>query len=138
MKKGLTTKSGGRYYDLRTPSIRKYFKTQMIALGTQADYVDYMMGHTVDTYHDIQSVGIDKLRSIYAAAGLSIKQRTQVSKLDTIKEMIRALGENPEQLLNREALTRGATTEKENITDFQIGFLRNQLRVLIKEEIQYK
>jgi site-specific recombinase XerD len=138
LKAGLITKSGGRYYDLRTHSIRKYFKTQMIALGVQTDYVDYMMGHTVDTYHDIQSVGIDKLRNIYAAAGLAIRQKTQVSKLETIKEMIRALGENPEQLLNREALMRGATTEKENITDFQIGFLRSQLRELIKEEIQYK
>ena len=28
--------------------------------------------------------------------------------------------------------------EKENITDFQIGFLRSQLRELIKEEIQYE
>lgn len=138
MKAGLITKTMGRYYDLRTHSIRKYFKTQMIALGVQADYVDYMMGHTVDTYHDIQSVGIDKLRNIYAAAGLAIKQKTQVSKLETIKEMIRALGENPEKLLSREALFTGATTEKENITDFQIGFLRNQLRELIKEEIQYK
>lgn len=138
MKAGLITKSGGRYYDLRTHSIRKYFKTQMIALGVQADYVDYMMGHTVDTYHDIQSVGIDKLRNIYAAAGLAIRQKTQVSKLETIKEMIRALGENPEQLLSREALMQGATTQKENITDFQIGFLRSQLRELMKEEIQYK
>ena len=138
LKAGLITKSGGRYYDLRTHSLRKYFKTQMIALGVQADYVDYMMGHTVDTYHDIQSVGIDKLRNIYAAAGLAIKQKTQVSKLETIKEMIRALGENPEKLLSREALITGATTPKENIADFQIGFLRSQLRELIKEEIQYK
>jgi len=138
LKAGLITKSGGRYYDLRTHSLRKYFKTQMIALGVQADYVDYMMGHTVDTYHDIQSVGIDKLRNIYAAAGLAIKQKTQVSKLETIKEMIRALGENPEKLLSREALITGATTQKENIADFQIGFLRSQLRELIKEAIQYK
>ena len=96
------------------------------------------LGLLKDTYHDIQSVGIDKLRHIYAAAGLAIKQKTQVSKLETIKEMIRALGENPEKLLSREALVTGATTEKENITDFQIGFLRSQLRELIKEEIQYK
>jgi intergrase/recombinase len=42
-------------YDLRVHSLRKYFKTQMLALGVQADYVDYMMGHTIDTYHDIQA-----------------------------------------------------------------------------------
>jgi hypothetical protein len=43
-----------------------------------------MMGHTVDTYHDIQRVGIDILRNIYAVAGLAIRQKTQVSKLETI------------------------------------------------------
>jgi hypothetical protein len=58
VKADLITKSMGRYYDLRTHSVRKYFKTQKIALGVPADYVDYMMGHTIDTYDDIQSLGI--------------------------------------------------------------------------------
>lgn len=44
-------------YDLRVHTLRKYFKTQMLALAVEPDYVDYMMGHTVDTYHDIQSIG---------------------------------------------------------------------------------
>ncbi len=79
----------GTMYDLRVHSIRKFFKTQMLALGVQPDYVDYFMGHTVDTYHDIQSLGIDRMRAIYAAAGLAIRKKTQISKLDTIKEMIR-------------------------------------------------
>ncbi|MCW4003053.1 MAG: hypothetical protein NWE95_03970, partial [Candidatus Bathyarchaeota archaeon] len=92
-------------YDLRVHSLRKYFKTQLLALGVQPDYVDYMMGHTVDTYHDIQSIGIDKLRNIYAASGLSIKQKTNISKIDALKEIIRAWGMNPEQLLTRNALT---------------------------------
>lgn len=124
----------GRYYELRTHSIRKYFKTQMIALGVQESYVDYMMGHIPDTYHDIQSLGIEKLRSIYAAAGLAIRPKAQHSKLETIKEMIRALGENPEQILNRDALTQGATTEKQDIAEHQLAVLRNELRQLIKEE----
>ena len=61
----------GRMYDLRTHSLRKYFKTQLLALGVQPDYVDYMMGHTVDTYHDIQMKGFDFLRNIYSASGTS-------------------------------------------------------------------
>jgi len=40
--------------------------------------------------HDIQSIGIDKLRNVYAAAGLSIKPKTQASKIDAIKKIIRA------------------------------------------------
>jgi hypothetical protein len=74
-----------------THGIRKYFKTQLIALGVQEDYADYFMGHTVDTYHDIQSLGIDKLRSICAAAGLALRKKTALSKIDTIKEIIREL-----------------------------------------------
>jgi hypothetical protein len=130
----LVTKSMGRYYDLRTHSVRKYFKTQLIALGVQPDYVDYMMGHTVDTYNDIQSIGIDKLRNIYATAGLSIKPKTQVSKVDALKEIIRAWGMNPEQLLTRDALIQGATTEKQDIADRQLAILRQQLRQLIKDD----
>ena len=99
-------------YDLRTHSLRKYFKTQLLALGVQPDYVDYMMGHTVDTYHDIQSLGIDKLRNVYAASGLAIRRKTQVSKLETLKEIIRAWGMNPEQYLTRDALAEGATTHR--------------------------
>jgi hypothetical protein len=44
------------------------------------------------------------MRSIYAAAGFTIRKKTQISKLGTIKEMTRAHGENPEQPLSREAL----------------------------------
>lgn len=69
-----------------------------------------MMGHTVDTYHDIQSLGVDKLRNIYASAGLSIRSKTKISKIDLIKEYIRALGVNPEEILTREALSQPART----------------------------
>jgi intergrase/recombinase len=41
---GLLKKRNGRMYDLRVHSIRKFFKTQMLAFGMQPDYVDYMMG----------------------------------------------------------------------------------------------
>jgi len=134
LEAGLIKPSMGRLYELRTHSIRKYFKTQMIALGVQEVYVDYMMGHIPDTYHDIQSLGIEKLRSIYSAAGLAIRPKTQRSELDTIKEMIRALGENPEQILTRDALAQGATTDKQDIAEHQLVVLRNELRQLIKEE----
>jgi hypothetical protein len=123
-------------YELRLHSLRKYFKTQLLALGVQSDYVDYMMGHTVDTYHDIQSIGVEKLRNVYAAAGLPIKPKTKVSKIDALKEIIRAWGMNPEQVLTREALTQGAAVcitpqDKEN-HDLQV--LSQTLRELIRQE----
>ena len=123
----------GAMYNLRVHSIRKYFKTQMLALGVQPDYVDYFMGHTVDTYHDIQSLGLDRMRSIYAAAGLAIRKKTQISKLDTIKEMIRALGENPEQLLSREALSMGNISAVGDIENHQLSVLTMQLRDILRK-----
>jgi hypothetical protein len=117
-------------YDLRVHSLRKYFKTQLLALGVQPDYVDYMMGHTVDTYHDIQSIGVDRLRNAYAASGLAIRRKTQVSKLEALKEIIRAWGMNPEQLLSRDALAEGAITHRnaEDLENRQLTILSNQLR----------
>jgi site-specific recombinase XerD len=70
LQAGLIKQPKGRMYDLRVHSLRKYFKTQLLALGVQPDYVDYMMGHTANTYHDIQSIGIDKLRNVYSSSGL--------------------------------------------------------------------
>jgi site-specific recombinase XerD len=136
LKAGLIKVKNGRMYDLRVHSLRKFFKTQLLALGVQPDYVDYMMGHTVDTYHDIQSVGIDKLRNVYASSGLSIRKKTQISKIDTLKEMIRALGMNPEQMLTKDALSQGAATYKnaEELQNYQLQMLSQQLRQLIHQE----
>jgi len=90
-------------YELRLHSIRKYFKTQLASLGVNEDYVEYMMGHTVSTYQDIQSKGVEYLRGIYAASGLSVHPKTQVSKLDVLKQVARAWGLDPEKILVKEA-----------------------------------
>ncbi len=136
MKANITKKQNGRMYDLRTHSLRKYFKTQLLALGIQPDYVDYMMGHTVDTYDDIQSLGVEKLRSIYASANLAIRRKTQVSKVDALKEIIRAWGMNPENMLARDALVEGAITTRnqEDRENHELAVLRSQLKRLIQEE----
>lgn len=136
VKAGLIKEPKGRLYELRTHSLRKFFKTNMIALGVQSDYVDYFMGHVPDTYHDIQSLGIDKLRNIYETAGLAIQKRTQISKIEALKEIIRAWGMNPEQLLTEDALKDGAATHKntEELENHQLAILSNQLKQLIKQE----
>ncbi len=136
VKAGLVKQPRGRMYDLRVHSLRKYFKTQLLALGLQPDYVDYMMGHTVDTYHDIQSLGVEKLRNAYAASGLSIKPKTRVSKIDALKELIRAWGMNPEQLLTRDALAEGAVTrmDPEAFENHQLVLLSRSLKQMIRQE----
>jgi hypothetical protein len=123
-------------YDLRAHSLRKYFKTQLLALGVQPDYVDYMMGHTVDTYHDIQSVGIDKLRNVYQSSGLCIRSKTPLNKIETAKELLRALGLNPEQILTKDALSQGAVTTKnaDDLQNYQFQLLSQTLRQLLHQE----
>lgn len=93
-----------RYYKLRVHSIRKFFRTQLASLGVDRDYIEYMMGHKVSTYHDIQMKGIEFLRGIYIASGVSIRPKTKFSKIEALKEIARAWGLNPEEILTREAL----------------------------------
>jgi site-specific recombinase XerD len=134
---GLLKQPQGRMYDLRVHSLRKFFETQLKVLGVQPDYIDFMMGHTVSTYNDIQSLGIEKLRQIYAASGLSIRPKTKVSKIETLKEMIRALGLNPEETLSREALAQNATTymSSENLENHQLQILTQTLKDAIREQV---
>jgi site-specific recombinase XerD len=135
-KANLLKQRNGRMYDLRAHSLRKYFKTQLLALGVQPDYVDYMMGHTVDTYHDIQSVGIDKLRNVYQSSGLCIRSKTPLNKIETAKELLRALGLNPEQILTKDALSQGAVTTKnaDDLQNYQFQLLSQTLRQLLHQE----
>jgi hypothetical protein len=42
--------------------------------------------------------------NVYASAGLSIKPRTGVTRIDMLREMMRAWGLEPEKILTREAL----------------------------------
>jgi hypothetical protein len=54
---------------MRPHSIRKFFGTQTAAPGVQTDYIEYMMGHIISTYNDIQMKGMEFLRGVYAASG---------------------------------------------------------------------
>jgi hypothetical protein len=136
VKASLVKEPRGRMYELRVHSLRKYFKTQLQALGVQPDYVDYMMGHTVDIYHDIQMLGVEKLRNIYASSGLCIRPKTKVSKIDALKEIIRAWGMNPEQILTREALNQPARTyiSPEDHGSQELQILSKALRELIRQD----
>ncbi len=93
-------------YEIRIHSLRKLFRTQMTALGVPSDYIEYMMGHRLSTYHDVGMKGIEFLRSIYAAANLRIFPKQKVTLADVLKEIIKARGEDPSKYL-REEVMRG-------------------------------
>jgi len=54
--------------------------------------------------------GIEYLRGVYAASGLSIQAKTKNNKIDALKEIIRAWGLNPEEILTRDAQANGNIT----------------------------
>jgi len=123
---------GGRY-DLRAHSIRKFFRTEMAALGVDRDYIEYMMGHTINTYHDIKMKGIEFLRGVYISSGLSIRPKTHISKIDALKEIIRAWGMNPEEILTRNALDEPHRTiiDRSQLEENQI----HQLSIALKQQL---
>jgi hypothetical protein len=101
-------------------------------LSKRTIYIE-MMGHTISRYHDIQMKGVEFLRGIYIAAGLSIKPRTKMSKIDPLKEIIRAWGMNPEEILTRQALTEPHRTiiDRSQIEQSQL----HQLSVALKQQM---
>jgi hypothetical protein len=109
----------------------------MAALGVDRDYIEYMMGHTISTYHDIKMKGTEYLRGIYIASGLSIKPKTRLSKIDALKEIIRAWGLNPEEILTKDALTRPNRTIIDNsqLENQQLVQLTTALKQQMLKEI---
>ncbi len=82
-------------YSVRTHSLRKYFRTQMSASKIDSEIIKYFMGKTIDTYEDVQSLGIETLRNLYTSAGLAIRPKTQVNRIEQFKEILRAMGREP-------------------------------------------
>jgi integrase len=100
-----------RRYCLNVKSLRKFFLTQMISTGTERDYVEYMMGHTLSIYHDVKMKGVDFLRAIYLKSGISIQPRTKASKILDLIEIARSWELDPEEVLTRQALNYPASTK---------------------------
>lgn len=123
-------------YSVRTHSLRKYFRTQMSASKIDSEIIKYFMGKTIDTYEDVQSLGLETLRNLYTSAGLAIRPKTQVNRIEQLKEIIRAWGENPEEILIKDAFMRGNITElPEQNQNRQLSVLADQLKQLIKREV---
>ena len=96
-----------------------------------------MMGHTISTYHDIRMKGIEYLRGVYVSSGLSIKPKTRLNKLEALKEMIRAWGLNPDQVMSREALAQSNTTaiDRAQLEQTQLAQLTSVLKQQMIKEI---
>ncbi len=98
-----------------------------------------MMGHVINTYHDVQNLPIEKLRNAYEASDLSIRPKTKVGKSEQVKllkEVIRAHGRNPEEILGREAMMEGATIHIDNDRiDHSLQVLAKSLGDLLRDGV---
>ncbi len=103
----------GRRYDLRVHSLRKFFRTQLMANGVPSDLVEYMMGHMLSTYSRVKSIRVEKLREIYAAANLRIHPQKPPDLASILAELIKARGENPSKYLKPEALPHRTVVSRE-------------------------
>ena len=135
LKAGILKPERSQHYELRVHSLRKYFRTQMAALGVPTDYIEYMMGHTVSTYHDVEMKGIEYLRRIYASSGLSIKPKTELSKLEMVKSLLRAYGYDPDKILVKEALAEPHRYTHPENQEQQIQALNQTLREIVTKEL---
>ncbi len=138
-KAGIISKETKKRYRVRPHSLRKYFKTQMMTLGTiNSDYIEYMMGHITNTYHDIAGLGIEYLRNIYASSGLSIRPKTQLNKIETVKALAIALGLDPDVILSKEALQKPHRTIIDGTyrTNDQTLILSKAIKKSIIEELK--
>ncbi|MCJ7424555.1 hypothetical protein MUP01_09865 [Candidatus Bathyarchaeota archaeon] len=76
--------------------------------------------------------GVEYLRGVYLASNLSIKPKTRMSKIDALKEIIRAWRLNPEEILTRQTLTEPRRTiiDRNQLEQSQLHQLSVALRAL--------
>ncbi len=98
-------------------------------------HANFRISLALTTYEGVQSLGIKTLRNIYAAAGLAIKPKTKVNRLEQLKEIIRSWGENPEEILSKDAFTRSNQSLPIDIESHQLQILTSELRQIIRKEV---
>jgi len=108
------------------------------SLGVPSDYIEYMMGHKISTYHDVRMKGIEFLRNMYAMSGFCIRPKEKVEVYDVIEEMLRAKGYFVDRDLLRRAVSKphrsiviGTAHEEE-----RKGMLRRAFLEMLKEELR--
>jgi integrase len=105
-------------YELRTHSLRRFFRTQMASLEVDRDCIDFMMGRTVkDRYHDVRMKGVEYLRGIYLTSGIRIRPKIRMNKIDALKEILQAWGLSPQKILTDEALAEITPTNEQRQAD---------------------
>lgn len=131
VKTGLAKQEDG-HYALRVHTFRKFFKTHLVAAGVPESHADYFMGHVTDTYNQVQSLGVDKLRDSYAKGQLCIRPQSQQSLTKTLIDLIHAAGKDPSKYLSGEALR-----EPHRLSPTPETVDQRNARILLSELVDY-
>jgi hypothetical protein len=138
-KAGLISQTPKTRYRLRAHSLRKYFRTQLSALGTiDPDYIEYMMGHQTSTYHDIENLGVEFLRNKYSNSGLGIRRKTQLDEYEKMRIVARSMGLDPDKAINKEAFLKPHRTilDPQQQKQEKIDILAKAIRESILDQIR--
>lgn len=136
VKAGIQQRGNYRRYPLRAHSIGKYFRRHFGSTSTiPTDYINHVMGHTISTYNDIRMKGIEHLRNLYAASGLSVRPKTKLPKIERLKMFTESPRFEPEEVLSRKALIRPHRTVVDP-EHGQIEALNQALKQAIIEELR--
>ncbi|MFH0897655.1 MAG: hypothetical protein V1850_06390, partial [Candidatus Bathyarchaeota archaeon] len=144
VKAGLIDKTQKVRYGLRPHSLRKYFNTQMKLPGTiPSELVEYMMGHVISTYNDLQSMDVNTLREKYAMAGLCIRQKQKTDIYDFVEDILRNKGYGIDKELLRRAIAKPHRTvcnplsyEEERRTAIRDGFMEMLRKELLDPSLE--
>lgn len=78
----------------------------MPILGVKSQYIEYMMGHKTDHYHDVKMAGVEYLRRIYRLSGISLKPVEGYDRLVLLKQAIERLDLKPQDVLKPDILKK--------------------------------
>jgi len=122
----------------RTPGSRLIFHvTTCLTLSSDSDYVEYMMGHTITTYHDIQSKGVEFLRGLYGNANLTIRPKGSLTPREQLQAIARGFGLCPEEaarLLTSSEPHRAYASQEER-KEHEVRVLCDAITERIKDKI---
>jgi len=129
---GLIKPSNGKMCTLRTHSIRKFFRTQLAALGVERDYIEYMMGHKISTYHDIKMKGVEFLRNIYAAVDLRIRPKEKADIYDFVEDILKSRN----YFVNRELLRKAIVKPHRTVfAEDRKALIREAFMEMLRKEL---
>ena len=117
-------KPGQAHSTLRFHSLRKYFKTNLIAAGVPESYADFWMGHLRDTFNTIESKGVESHRNLLAKSRTQPSPQDPADRLRHVSNSIETVGQGSRSGPGRGQLLR-SSQDSHRRKEHQTGLRKN-------------